>query len=198
MFMNSKRRTVMFAVVTGAFSMLACLGLQIGRPTPDRPVTELLTCTSENPSVLCVVSFGLDTNNRMLVNFISPDPSLPSFYLKIQHGETSNRYDCAALKSVPTSVYCTAAPVGLGDSIDIEVYSSKGDTLLAKGTFVIAAFALPTPLVVESTAPSEPTQTPIPGFPTLTPTPTFTLGLPTQTPTITIQATQTPIPYSYP
>ncbi len=179
--MKSDRRAIGFAMVALIFIMGACSGLQFWKSSSsDQTVPELSTCDSE-PSALCIVSFGIDRGNRMLVNMLSPDPSLPSFYLKVQHGETSSRYECRASKNVPTGNYCTGEGVPLGNTVNIEVYSSDKDILLARGTFVIAALALPTLMVVAAT-PTSGTQTPISDLPSPTPTVAFQPGTITSTP----------------
>jgi len=199
----------MFAVIASALIGTACLGLQFGKPSSDQAVIELSYCNPVNPPKLCLVSFGLDSNNRMLINFVNPEPSTFPFYLKVQRAETSSRYDCQAIVSAPTEVFCTGEPAGLGDSVDIELYSSKGGVLIAKGTFVIDAFALATPFTISGTAlyTQSPFDTAMPPtaflpsataviqtsiFPTVTPV-ISTAFLPTAT-----RATPTPIEYPNP
>ena len=54
-------------------------------------VSDLAYCNEEQVKP-CVVSFGLDADNNMLVNFLLPDLSFPEFYLQIVRGEVNVFY----------------------------------------------------------------------------------------------------------
>lgn len=115
--------------------------------TASQPILEITYCGA-NPSGLCVVSFGVETENRMLFNFISPDLSFPDFYLKIRWHGGESIYECQRVKGFPTSIYCVGAQIPLGEKIELEVFSKTEGYLIAKGNLVISSLALPTPLSV--------------------------------------------------
>jgi hypothetical protein len=148
-------------------------------------VPEVTLCDTD-ASGPCVVSFGTDNLNRMVINFQMPDEDYPPFYVKVNHGETSGRYECQTVEEIPTSVYCTGPRTPLGDPIDIQLVAIDGDKLLAEGKFVVSAIALPTvpeptstPSAADmsATAAAQPSQaSPTKGAPS---TPTPPIGYPT-------------------
>jgi hypothetical protein len=196
---TSSAIVITIMLVSGACNLFSFTKLQ----TTPRPVIDIPYCDVDH-STLCIVSFGIDINNRMLVNFVKPDPSFPNFYLKIQHADITGTYECQTVKDTPTSIYCSGDRTPLGDPVNIEVYSSDKDQLIARGTFLIAAFALPTQIIVSPTATSLDTATAtVPANSTITPTlrsantalstPTSLIrGTPTKTGIPT--KTKTPIP----
>ena len=137
--------------------------------TASQPILEITYCGA-NPSGLCVVSFGVETENRMLVNFISPDLSFPDFYLKIRWHRGESIYECQRVKGFPTSIYCVGAQIPLGEKIELEVFSKTEGYLIAKENLVISSLAFPTPLSVLTPKISE-TTTQTPSF-RITPTAT--------------------------
>jgi hypothetical protein len=146
----------------------ACNILSIIKPQPTATSLPRLSNCDTGASVLCVVSFGTDINNQMLINFIKPTPSFPDFYLKIQHLDTIATYECRTVENTPTSIYCMGDRTPLGDPVDIEVYSKATNLLIARGTLVIAAFALPTQIVVSVTPSGTPTEVfPVTSAPTI-------------------------------
>lgn len=192
----------MILAAVGIVGLLACitLGTLLGRilsererdTTPTAIVTDITACDVDD-SVLCVVSFGADNVNRMVINFQLPSEDYGDFYVKVRHEETVSVYPCQAVEDIPTSVFCTGERVPLGQPIDMQIYSTDGDVLLAQGKVIVAAIALPTA--------AQPTITSTPG--TTTPTvefevtPTFELTTPTLStnPTLPpprVTATRTP------
>ncbi len=197
---------------------LLYLKLRPQPPSNNPPPTDLTYC-NQGQTELCVVSFGADNANRMLINFVLPDPSFPAFYVKVQHNDGVGQYDCKGIQDFPTNVYCAGDRTPLGDPITIEVYSNDKNVLLAQGNFVVSAIALPTAVMdiiptptaltamQEFTAavstpgtvavftntfvpPVSPSQTPI-----FTPSATSATQQPTRTPTLTptrVPATPTP------
>jgi hypothetical protein len=146
----------------------------------------------------------------MFINLYKPKLSISNFYLKVQYDQTENVYECQAVKDFKKYISCTGEQIPLEEQIDIKVYLSDGDTLIASGTFVISALAIATPVLVTVT---EETATPLssPATRTRTPqiTPTRTLGTAsvtltpgTGTPAVrtpTATRTRTPAPtVSYP
>ncbi len=94
---------------------------------------------------LCVVTFGIDPVDNMIINFQLPDADYPLFYVKVSNRGNINTYPCEVVMVVPTSVYCSGARTPLGESIDMEVYAIDGDKLLARGKFLVSALIRVTP-----------------------------------------------------
>ncbi|MDO9302619.1 MAG: hypothetical protein Q7T89_14625, partial [Anaerolineales bacterium] len=55
----------------------------------------------------------------------------------------------------PTSAHCTGIRTPLGETIDIEVYTTDGDKLIGRGTFLVSAIALSTPISLPSETSTE-------------------------------------------
>jgi hypothetical protein len=173
--MNRKRLLLAVAIVSGVLLWLISAGiyLVIVRPRLEArnstpPPAELAYC-DVNPGALCVVSFGADQNDRMLINFILPFPTHPLFYVQVQHAGMTGEYDCRVVEDFPGSAYCSGPRVPLGEAIVIEVFSARQDALLARGIFVVSAIGLPTPVSVLQTPtiwttvpPAEPEDSPTP------------------------------------
>lgn len=189
----------------GIVGLLACitLGTLLGRFLSERErevpptaiVTDITACDVDD-SVLCVVSFGADSVNRMVINFQVPSEDYGDFYVKVRYEETVSVYPCQAVEDIPTSVFCTGERVPLGETIDMQVYSTEGDMLLAQGKLIVAAIALPTAAQMTITPTETITSTPGPETPTLESTPT--LEVTPGTPPTRKTPTRTPTPGGYP
>jgi len=153
----------------------------------ESPVANVVMC-DEDASGLCIVTFGANNLNRMVINFQLPNADYAPFYVKAMNRGTVSIYTCEVVESTPTSAYCTGVRTPLGETIDLEVYATDGDTLIARGSFLISAIALSTPISLPSETPGgeeTPTVTPIASA---TPSPN---GEVTPTPTLS-KATNTP------
>jgi hypothetical protein len=127
-------------------------------------VTEVTLC-DENASDLCVITFGANSLNRMVIYFQLPDAEYAPFYIKADNREKVSVYSCEVDEAMPTSAYCTGIRTPLGETIDVEVYTVAENKLIGRGTFLILAIALSTPVSapVESLMlTEEPTAIPIP------------------------------------
>jgi len=163
------------------FSVLTTVvqNLLASRENKDSVAVDLTLC-DEDAIGLCVVTFGADNQNLMVIHFQLPDEDYPKFYVKATNRGTTNVYSCETAESTPTIVYCTGVRTPLGETIDIEVYNTDGDILIARGTFLVSAIALATPI-------SLPTKEPIQEAPIATEAPTV---VPTPVPTLV----EVPIP----
>jgi hypothetical protein len=130
------------------------------------PLQELGYCSS-NPVTPCVVSFSLDAEGNMLVNFLTDGIFYPDFYLKIKAGENEHIYVCEKINKFATSVYCTGKALPVGEVLQFFIFSIKGDVLLAQGNFPIIGMALAAPGIYLSPTPSPttPETTPSPSYP---------------------------------
>jgi hypothetical protein len=193
-----RNRLFLILGAVGAVFLVACMaaivlgsrGLRAQPETPTPAVVAELSLCDTNSYGLCVVSFGADALNRMVINFKLPRRRFTPFYALVAHAGATTRYECQVVPDVPTSTYCTGPRTPLGDPIDIEVHAASDDRLLAEGSFVVAAIALPTPgsvlVIPTETVGTPPTSAPLetpgtpgtPGTPQRrhTPTPTPPIG----------------------
>jgi hypothetical protein len=112
---------------------------------------------AEDDSDLCVANFGANNLNRMVINFLLPYKGYPLFYVKARNRDTVGVYACEVDESDPTIVRCTGARTPLGEAVDLEIYTTDGDGLIARGTFLVSAIAIPTliSLPTEASTPPE-------------------------------------------
>jgi len=185
-----------FAVITFVIKNMS------GSNKSNDPLVINVTLCDENASDLCIVTFGANNLNRMVIDFQLPAADYAPFYVKATNRETVSVYTCeviesqtksvsesetvpgveatAEVESAPTHAQCTGIRTPLGETIDLEIYTTDGDRLIARGTFLVSAVARSTPI-------SLPTETPVQEeLPTLPPSPEefFLPGLdePTATP----------------
>lgn len=109
---------------------------------------------AEDEDDLCVLYFSVNSLNRMVIHFRLPSEEYPLFYVKAKNRDTVSVYICEVDLSDPTAVRCTGVRAPLGETIDIEVYTTDEDRLIARGTFLVAALAIPTPLSQPSEVPA--------------------------------------------
>jgi hypothetical protein len=150
------------------------------------PVTALGYCDASEVTP-CIVSFGSDGGQTMLVNVLTPGFSYPYFYLTIERGADDFFYSCKPIPGFSTSAICTGWPMPPGEALQFKLFAVADDTLLAEGQFAIIGLMLPSPvaeptstLVTETPMPapteivletSTPEAIDLPGlFPTATPT----------------------------
>lgn len=146
------------------------------------PLQRLSYCSSDQVTP-CIVSFSVDSDGNMLVNFLTAGAFYPDFYLKIKRGEEQHIYVCQKVNKFATSVYCTGAAMPLGEVLQFSIFSINEDVLLAEGNFAIIGLALGTPEVASpptlgTPLTSSPTEELLPG------TPTLVQATPTRTPTL--------------
>jgi hypothetical protein len=151
------------------------------------PLQSLSYCSSDQVTP-CIVSFSLDSNGNMLVNFLTAGAFYPDFYLKIKQDENNHIYTCQKVNKFAASVYCSGAAVPIGEVLQFSIFSLKENVLLAEGNFAIIGLALGTPEVASS---------PTIGTPL---TPSLTEVITLQTPTgVRLTPIRTPTqPPSYP
>jgi hypothetical protein len=178
------------------------------------PVAVDLTLCDQDASDLCVVTFGADSQNLMVIHFQLPNEGYPEFYAKATNRGKTNLYSCEVdeveavdepwvdkaetdetkvIETAPTRVYCTGVRTPLGETIDIEVYTIDKDKLIARGTFLVSAIAVVTPISQPTSTLSgeetptfvpSPTEDIVPTFSEFTPSPTQGELTPTPTPTL--------------
>jgi hypothetical protein len=145
---------------------------------PNAPVSVLAYCNDDQVKP-CVVSFGTDANDQMLVNILLPDLTFPNFYLKIIRSESESLYECQRVRQAINNAYCTGEKTPPGESLHLKLIATKDDTLLAEGDLSIIGLAYPTLEITIPTAEETPTLSTMP----VTETPLSPFLLPTQTAT---------------
>lgn len=188
-------------IVTGAAGYLR--GRQ---PTPAGPPGAVTRC-DEGTGGLCVVSFSADIYNNMVINFRLPQEDYPPFYVTVTDIQGSSQFTCQRERG-DSYAACTGPRSPLGQTIELRAYDLRGDALLAGGSMLVYAIALPTTLnltiapeqltpqaLATATlfAPPKPADTLTPSA-TLTPTNTFTPTVTGTRPTLTLTLTGTITP----
>jgi hypothetical protein len=165
---------ILGAVELVVFGVLCLVGIGLAvrtarglLSTPEGvPMVLEVTSCDEDISDLCIVNFGANNLNRMVINFLLPDEEYAAFYVKAKYRDTVSVYVCEADESDPTIVRCTGVRTPLGEMIDLEIYTTDGDSLIARGTFLVSAIAIPTPIsapiMTEAPAPTEPPAATVP------------------------------------
>ena len=175
------------------FSILTTIVKDLRESNESKVVVVVdLTLCDEDSSDLCIVTFGADNQNQMVIHFQLPDEDYATFYVKAANRGTTTMYPCEVSEAAPTTVYCTGVRTPLGETIDVEVYTIDNDTLIARGTFLVSAIAVVTPISLPTIVPAEgetPTAFPSPTD-DATPTQSESTPTPTQTET-TLTPTQT-------
>ena len=119
--------------------------LRASNNSSDQTITEITLCDLDARD-LCIVSFGTDNTDRMVINFQLPSADYPTFYVNGSNKGMGTTYQCESAKAVPTSVYCTGIRTPLGEAIDIEVYAADSNLQIARGKIMVSAMVLSTPL----------------------------------------------------
>jgi hypothetical protein len=189
---NLKRNRLFIILGAAGVTLLLVLLVSIyifnGKKNNHESIATEINLCDMDTNELCIVTFGANSLNRMVINFKLPEADYPGFYVKAKSRGTINVYSCETADEFPTSTYCTGIRTPLGEAIDIEVYSTDGDTLMAYGTFMVSAILLSTPegfLLTEESRTAQPTftdtVTPNPTEEETTPTPTTDAAYPNLT-----------------
>lgn len=120
-------------------------------------VTDLAYCNADQVKP-CIVSFGTDVNDHMLVNILLPNLSFPAFHLKVTRGENMFEYKCQRTSTAVNNAYCVGDKLSPGEVFHFALISTKDGTLMAEGDITIIGLAFPE---LKDTAPptSQPTMT---------------------------------------
>lgn len=121
--------------------------------TESVPSVEATLC-DEDASGLCVVSFGANSLNRMVIYFRLPGEEYPLFYAKARNRDVVSVYTCDVDHADATLVRCTGVRTPLGETIELEIYTTDEDKLIARGTFLVSAIAISTPVSQPSELPA--------------------------------------------
>ncbi len=169
--MDKKRLLIILSIAgIAALLVIVTAGTLISRYLREREARSAvevvnITACDADASGLCVVSFGADNVDRMVINFQLPSVDFAAFYVKARYDDTTLVFPCQVVADVPTSVYCTGERTPLGLPIEIEAYATEGDVMIARGILLVSAVALPT--MAQHTQTPTPTSTYTPGPPSL-------------------------------
>jgi hypothetical protein len=182
------RKTILFilaGVVILALLLIFWRLISLQRAASEsaaEPALRISYCGAE-PEELCVLSFGRDMEDNMVVNVFVPDRKFPDFYLKIKRPSGESVYLCEKNREVSTSVFCFGEMVNLQEKMEISLISSENDRLIAFGNIMLNAILVSGQFQSESDGIQileETLETPTPMATvastalTSTPTPTFT------------------------
>lgn len=145
-----------FAVAAFWLVVLVLAGRTLLRSVSDEAGTSVFEATlcDEDASGLCVVNFGANSLNRMVISFSLPDGEYPPFYVKARNRDTVSVYTCEANEIDDALVRCTGVRTPLGETVDLEIYTTDEDKLIARGTFLVSAIAISTPVSQPSELPA--------------------------------------------
>lgn len=108
------------------------------------PAAEVTLCDADR-SDLCIIAFGANALNRMVIHFQLPAAGYDLFYVKAQNREAVSVYTCEVDEEL-LRADCTGVRTPLGETIEVQIYRTDDDTLMAQGTFMVSAIAIPTPV----------------------------------------------------
>ncbi|GAB4462476.1 MAG: hypothetical protein Kow0070_21520 [Anaerolineales bacterium] len=128
-------------------------------PTPAAPPAKLVYCSDEQVKP-CVVSFGVDVRDNMLINLLLPDLSFPAFSLVISRAGVEASYVCQRVSYALNTAYCAGPKQPPGEPLTLRLIASKDKTLLAEGNLSIIGLAFPTLGVAYFTPPQQETPAP--------------------------------------
>ena len=114
---------------------------QVFADTESEPILKVGYCGVE-PDQLCVLSFGRDQEDNMIIHVYVPDRSFPIFYLKANRASIESLYECKKDRRDSTSIYCTGPLLGLKDKVEISLFAKEDDRLLAAGKLTVQAILL--------------------------------------------------------
>ncbi len=184
-----RKRLILILAAAALAALLVCAALAYGSvtfirsrlPTPTA-VPEAITLCDVDASRLCLLSFGTNLNNELVINLHLSGKDFPGFYAQVSNRGTLRRFRCEIIEETPSSAYCVGPRTPLGEPLGLSLFASEDDRLLAQGSFVLQAVALPTfsdatATATETPASEEPAGTPTfpgeggppPGTPTRTP-----------------------------
>lgn len=143
----SSRKTVLFVLAGVLFLVLLLLAWRIvslqkaASQVVSEPVFKITYCGAE-PEALCVLSFGRDAEENLVVNMFVPERKFPDFYLKIKRLTGESVYECEKNREVQTTVLCYGDMVNLQEKMEIRLFTNTHDRLLAAGTFTLNAILI--------------------------------------------------------
>jgi len=110
----------------------------IGQDANVGPVARLRYCGAELEE-LCILSFGRDVDENLVINLYVPDRDFPDFKLNIKRRAGESEYTCEKFAEVPTSVFCYGEMISLQERMEISLISVEDENMLAFGNVILEA-----------------------------------------------------------
>jgi hypothetical protein len=192
--LGPRRQEISVFLAASILALGACSGLSLlERPLGNgtSPAVASLSHCGDNMATLCIVSWGLQDDQNIVFVVSVPSGSTSALYLRVQDGETTTKYPCSGSGGSPATVRCPGQQIPLGATVTVEICSTTGNAVLARGTFVINGLELvtagsgPALMDVVTSTPQHLAGTPAPTRLRRTPTParrTPSAGTATPTP----------------
>lgn len=147
----NRNRLIAGLIILAVFIFLVISGSALFREWKSRqaqvghrePLPSLGYCTPEQLTP-CILSFSIDTNNRMVINILT-DGSSANFHMKIRYGEQERLYECQKARSFAVRISCVGETMPAGEQLQFLMVSNQGNLPLAQGNFPIIGIALATP-----------------------------------------------------
>lgn len=136
-------------------------------PSPIPTPAEITYCDISTTN-LCLISFGFEDSDNLVITFFVSDPNYRNLTLKVNRDDALT-YECQPVEAFPNRIYCTGPRIELGEMIDLYAYNAGGK-LLARGAFIVdLQQTLPSTATVTPTriagSPPVPTSTPESSYP---------------------------------
>jgi len=109
--------------------------------TPEPPLG--VTYCDIDPSDMCLVGFGLDIDDRLLILFRADDRFYADIYIRADGPEGEMIFECQQSENFPENVYCLGDKYSDGDLIKLYIYAKGNDKLIALGVFDVRYVTLP-------------------------------------------------------
>jgi len=159
----TQEHTLGAAIFIVVFVILITFGIFLAFIKPDSQssiqqykegsISELNYC-NETELRPCVVSFGVNEKNEMLINLLTSGVSYPRFDLFIIRDGLNLQYNCRQVDVSLYAVYCTGKLFPPGERVLIRLVAINLNSILAEGDVPIIGLSYPSPYTV--------TQTPLP------------------------------------
>jgi hypothetical protein len=116
-------------------------------PTDIPAEIDLAYCFS--PASLCVISFGRDNADNMLIIVKNNIPDLAEFYTKIKQTDSTDLYSCQKVQFTSDIYYCLGKQISDGTTITMDIYSKNNDRLVASGSLLVSLEGTPAPITTK-------------------------------------------------
>jgi hypothetical protein len=110
-------------------------------PAGSQAVSDIELC-DKNDDDLCVLAFGAGSGNDMSIILQLPGADYPAFYVKATSRGVESAYSCETGTSLPSIAFCTGVRAPLGEPIEIAIYSTEDDLLIANGTIAVSSMVM--------------------------------------------------------
>ncbi|MGB7875487.1 MAG: hypothetical protein WBL25_13975 [Anaerolineales bacterium] len=114
---------------------------QAATQTPEPPLG--ITYCDIDLSDMCLVGFGLDIDDRLLILFRADDHFFADIYIRADGPDGEMVFECQQSENFIENVYCLGETFPEGGLIKLNIFSKSNDKLIAVGVFNVQYGALP-------------------------------------------------------